>query len=210
MAVTTSPDSGRHASPLSPLSPHQQLNLHHTSTHLGPSGQAHAGSHHHHPHAHHHPHMRVASSLADSAVSGSGGVNSGHSGLSLMGLVGHVLAASAGAGSSAGGAISVGNGGNGPSGGGCGVPGTGGNGGGGGGLLRSVACPQLGCGKAFRDTAAMRKHLHTHGPRVHICAECGKAFVESSKLKRHQLVHTGEKPFQCTFEAGIFNLFCPI
>ncbi|MBN3279141.1 TYY1 protein, partial [Polyodon spathula] len=57
-----------------------------------------------------------------------------------------------------------------------------------------------GCTKMFRDNSAMRKHLHTHGPRVHVCAECGKAFVESSKLKRHQLVHTGEKPFQCTFE----------
>ncbi|KAH8855944.1 Transcriptional repressor protein YY1 [Schistosoma japonicum] len=65
---------------------------------------------------------------------------------------------------------------------------------------RTVFCPHIGCGKTFRDTAAMRKHLHTHGPRVHICAECGKAFVESSKLKRHQLVHTGEKPYQCAFD----------
>ncbi|XP_032154486.1 zinc finger protein 42 homolog [Sapajus apella] len=67
------------------------------------------------------------------------------------------------------------------------------------GHLGPIACPQSGCTRKLRDLAALRKHRVVHGPRNHVCAECGKAFTESSKLKRHFLVHTGERPFQCTF-----------
>ncbi|KAL1773040.1 zinc finger protein 42 [Sigmodon hispidus] len=68
------------------------------------------------------------------------------------------------------------------------------------GILLMLECPHTGCSKKLRDKTALRKHMLVHGPRKHVCAECGKAFVESSKLKRHFLVHTGDKPFQCTFE----------
>ncbi|XP_058526389.1 zinc finger protein 42 homolog [Ochotona princeps] len=64
----------------------------------------------------------------------------------------------------------------------------------------TFACPESGCTKKLRDKTALKKHLVIHGPRHHVCAECGKGFCEKSKLKRHFLVHTGEKPFQCTFD----------
>ncbi|MBZ3890359.1 Zinc finger protein 42-like protein [Sciurus carolinensis] len=68
------------------------------------------------------------------------------------------------------------------------------------GTAATLVCPQSGCTKKLKNRSALRKHLLVHGPKDHVCAECGRAFAESSKLKRHFLVHTGEKPYQCTFE----------
>mmetsp|Transcript_2696 Transcript_2696/g.2558 ORF Transcript_2696/g.2558 Transcript_2696/m.2558 type:complete len:137 (+) Transcript_2696:484-894(+) len=48
----------------------------------------------------------------------------------------------------------------------------------------------------------------THGERQYICPVdgCGKRFLDNSKLKRHQLVHTGEKPFECELCGKRFSL----
>lgn len=63
-----------------------------------------------------------------------------------------------------------------------------------------VVCPQKGCARLLKSKESLRRHLVVHGPRNHVCAECGKAFYESAKLERHFVVHTGERPFQCTFQ----------
>ncbi|KAM5312335.1 zinc finger protein 42 homolog [Glossophaga mutica] len=66
---------------------------------------------------------------------------------------------------------------------------------------RKIVCPYRECAKPLKNRDSLRKHvLLVHGPRNHVCAECGKAFAEKSKLKRHFMVHTGERPFQCTFK----------
>ncbi|XP_036876369.1 transcription factor YY2 [Manis javanica] len=68
------------------------------------------------------------------------------------------------------------------------------------GAPKTVACTHEGCVKMFNNNSTMRKHLQSHRPREYVCTECDKAFIDNSKLKRHQLVHSGEKPFQCMFE----------
>ncbi|OQV22345.1 putative Polycomb protein PHO [Hypsibius exemplaris] len=64
----------------------------------------------------------------------------------------------------------------------------------------SAVCTYPGCNKQFANISSFRKHRKSHAPKCHTCEVCGRSFTENSKLRRHYVVHTGEKPFQCSFE----------
>ncbi len=39
---------------------------------------------------------------------------------------------------------------------------------------RMQVCPFEGCGRRFRDVNAVRRHVHVHKARDHVCEHCGK------------------------------------
>ncbi|XP_056681463.1 zinc finger protein 383-like [Monodelphis domestica] len=54
------------------------------------------------------------------------------------------------------------------------------------------------CGKAFRQSALLSKHLRVHsGDKPYACSDCGKAFSQTAHLRQHRRIHNQEKPFEC-------------
>ena len=58
------------------------------------------------------------------------------------------------------------------------------------------------CGEGFVSTASMTTHKRNAHPEygVYICQECNKDCKNKYSLKRHMMGHTGERPFECTWE----------
>lgn len=58
------------------------------------------------------------------------------------------------------------------------------------------------CGKKVRD---FKRHMQVHtGERPYICTYCNKGFTSPYALKVHTRRHTNERPFQCEYCAIAF------
>uniref|UniRef100_A0A674J9M2 Zinc finger and BTB domain containing 45 n=1 Tax=Terrapene triunguis TaxID=2587831 RepID=A0A674J9M2_9SAUR len=92
---------------------------------------------------------------------------------------------------------------------------------------KANTCPY--CGKGFRRSSHLTRHLGTHsggeqrpyacshrgkgpaltpppaGERPYACTHCGKAFGRSAHLARHQETHSGERPYKCTYCGKAFG-----
>ncbi|KTG33440.1 hypothetical protein cypCar_00041299, partial [Cyprinus carpio] len=63
-----------------------------------------------------------------------------------------------------------------------------------------IVCPL--CDKSFQTQHQFTMHIRQHntnsGTSDHSCSICGKSLSSASSLDRHMLVHSGERPYECS------------
>ncbi|XP_049824031.1 zinc finger protein Xfin-like isoform X2 [Aethina tumida] len=65
---------------------------------------------------------------------------------------------------------------------------------------RPFACKK--CDKKFALKSTLMSHIRTHDPNVSKkfnCSVCNSFFISKSTLKMHMSVHTGSRPYECSF-----------
>lgn len=71
------------------------------------------------------------------------------------------------------------------------------------GLKTIRPCPE--CGKIFRNTYKLNRHLYVHkdpSEKPFMCnwENCNYRSISKNDLNRHRMIHTGEKPYLCEIE----------
>ncbi|KAK8830636.1 hypothetical protein WA577_004365 [Blastocystis sp. JDR] len=73
-------------------------------------------------------------------------------------------------------------------------------------------CPYEGCQKKFKSEYNLNRHIKKHvqkesqPPQSYKCSYCDLTFTKKQQLRKHEFLHTGIKPYPCSFP-GCFQAF---